>query len=125
MVEINHGRVTFLQGRELMMELHATGSGLRGEHAFKTKPDSTGCGTFDDMGEDGFRERGDESTQDHLILGVPIGKFWVGKSSGSIRSGSCNRGWRGGVGAVNEAIEMLASKIRDDLVFPEKVIISV
>ena len=58
-------------------------------------------------------------------MGVPIGKFWVGKSSDSIRRGSWNRGWRGGVGAVNEAIEVLASKIRYDLGFPEKVIISV
>ena len=108
-----------------MVELHATGSGLRGEHAFKTEPDSTGCRAFDNMGEDGFRERGDESTQDHLILGVPIGKFWVGKDGGGIRCGCCNRGWRGGFGSVNEAIKVLASKVRDNMGFPEKVIISV
>ncbi len=31
------------------------------------------------------------------------------------------RVWRGGFGSVNEAIEMLTSKVRDNLGFPEKV----
>ncbi len=59
------------------MELHATGSGLRSEHAFKAEPDSTGCGAFDNMGKHSFRERGDKSTQNHLILGMPSIKFWI------------------------------------------------
>jgi hypothetical protein len=58
-VEISHRRVTLLQSRELVMDLHATGSGLRCEHAFKAEPDSTGCGAFDHMGKHGFRERED------------------------------------------------------------------
>ena len=74
------------------------------------------------MGKLGFRKRGDESTQDHLILGVPGIKFWVGSGA---RSGNCKRGWRGGFGSINEAIKMLASKIRDNLGFPEKVIITI
>ena len=45
-----------------MMKLHATGSGLRGEHSFKADPDITGCGAFDHMGKNSFGERGDEST---------------------------------------------------------------
>jgi hypothetical protein len=55
---------------------------------------------------------------------VPSIKFWIGYSGG-IRCVSCNRGWRGGFGFVNEAIKVLALKVRDNLGFPEKVIISV
>ena len=107
------------------MKLHATGTGLRSEYAFKAEPDITGCGAFDNMGKHDFQERRDEGTQDHLILGVPGIKFWVGKDGCGARNGNCKRGWRGGFGSINEAIKMLASKIRDNLGFPEKKIVTI
>ena len=77
------------------------------------------------MGKYGFREGGDESTQDHLILGVPRVKFWIGTDSCGFRSSNGKIGWRGGFGSINEAIEMLTPKVRDNLGFPKKVIITV
>uniref|UniRef100_A0A2N9I153 Uncharacterized protein n=1 Tax=Fagus sylvatica TaxID=28930 RepID=A0A2N9I153_FAGSY len=96
-VEISHRKVTFLPSRELVMELHATGTRLRSEHSFEAEPDITGCGALDNMGKHGFRERGDESTQDHLILGVPGIKIRIGKYGCGARSLNCKRGWRGGL----------------------------
>jgi hypothetical protein len=124
-VEISHRKVTFLQSRDLVMELHATSTRLRSEHAFKAEPDITGCGAFDNMGKHGFRERGDESTQDHLILGVLGIKFWIGKYGCGARSWDGKRGWRGWFGSINEAIKILASKVRDNLGFLEKVIVTI
>jgi hypothetical protein len=101
------------------------GTGLRSEHAFKAELDITGCGAFDNMGKHGFRERGDESTQDHLILGVPGIKFWIGKDGYGARGWDGKREWRGWFGSINEAIKMLASKLRDNLGFPEKIIVTI
>ncbi len=56
---------------------------------------------------------------------MPSVKFWIGNDSGGFRSRDGKGGWRGGFGSVNEAIEMLASKVRDNLGFPEKVIFMV
>ena len=125
MVEISHRRVTFLQSQDLVMELHATSTGLRSEHSFEAELDIIGCDAFDNIGKHGFRERGDESTQDHLILGVPCIKFWIRKYSCGARSLNCKRGWRGWFGSINEAIKMLASKVRDNLGFLEKIIVTI
>jgi hypothetical protein len=124
-VEISNRRVTFLQSRDLVMDLHAMGTGLRSEHSFEAEQDITGCGALDNMGKHSFRERGDESTQDHLILGVPSIKIWIGNYGCGARSLNCKRVWRGGFGSINEAIKMLATKVRDNLGFPEKIIVTI
>ena len=125
MVEIGPRRVTFLQSREFGNGVACYGTRLRGDNAFKAELDITRCGAFDNVGKHGFRERGDESTQDHLILGVPGIKFRIGKYGCGARGWDGKRGWRGWFGSINEAIKMLASKVRDNLGFPKKVIVTI
>ena len=45
-----------------MMELHLRRSGLRSEHFLKAEPDFARCAAIDNMGQYGFRERGNKST---------------------------------------------------------------
>jgi hypothetical protein len=57
-------------------------------------------------------------------LSEPGVKFGIGKCSGGARIWDGKRGCRGWFGSINEAIKMLASKVRDNLGFLEKVIVT-
>ena len=46
-----------------MMELHLTRSGLRSEHFLKAEPDFAKGTAVDNMGQYGFRERGNKGTR--------------------------------------------------------------
>jgi hypothetical protein len=55
---------------------------------------------------------------------VPDVKFGIGKCSDGARIWDGKRGYRGWFGSIDEAIKMLASKVRNNLGFPEKVIVT-
>ena len=75
---ISNGGVTFLQGGQLIVYVHGAGLRMGYEHSFQCVPDFARHRAFDDIGENCFRERWDESTKNELVLGLPGSKIRIG-----------------------------------------------
>ena len=79
-------------------------------------------GAADDMAEDLLRHGADEDAEDTLIRVEPQGVLRIGLGHGLGTVSFGDRGRRGSVGAVQEAVPALAGDVGDDLHLPEKII---
>ena len=94
------------------MDLHCFGLGLGCEHAFLYLPDISRGGKFYHMSQNFLRERRDNSTEYHLILQMPMLKFWILDSlSGTINCNGDDSRWSR-CGFIKVTIEKLPLRLR-------------
>jgi hypothetical protein len=60
------------------MNVHSTSSRMSSEHSFESEQNFLRCCAFDNISQNILRQRGDQSTEDHLILNEPSLKIGVG-----------------------------------------------
>ena len=95
------------------------------EHAFESEPNLSRCCALDNIGQNIFSQGRDQSTEDHLILNKPSVIIGIGLRRGDLCSSDSENLRRGRPRTIQEAKEMLATEVGDDLGFPKQVILSI
>ncbi len=116
----------FLECGKLITNLHNPSFGLRREHALKCEPNIMSSRKTNNVGHKRLGKRGDNGGQDNLILLDPLSISRIRKQRSFTNLGYLwdHLGWSRG-SAINIAKEVLATKVRNQLGFPQKIVIMV